>query len=73
MSRTLQSLYCSLQILEAKEVYLLMHDDYYISRNVRTLWYFDHLNRIISTVKPSVPHQVSVSVSFTVFGIIKQK
>ena len=42
-----------------------MHDAYYISRNVRALWYFDHLNRIISTAKSTILLKVSLEYVYT--------
>uniref|UniRef100_A0A914X515 SZT2 n=1 Tax=Plectus sambesii TaxID=2011161 RepID=A0A914X515_9BILA len=32
---------------DAAEVFLLMRRDFRVSRNVRALWYFDHLNRTV--------------------------
>ncbi|XP_013407252.1 KICSTOR complex protein SZT2 isoform X2 [Lingula anatina] len=35
------------EILEAGNVYVLMKREYRISRNIRALWYFGHLNQVI--------------------------
>ncbi|VDN58250.1 unnamed protein product [Dracunculus medinensis] len=36
------------EIREAREVFLFMHRDFRVSRNIRALWLFDHLNKFVS-------------------------
>ena len=46
--------------MEAGHVYLLMENEYRISRNSRASWYFKHLNSVIDTNDES---QVGVNVN----------
>lgn len=37
-----------MQMAEAADVYLLMKEEYRISRNTRAAWFFDHLSQTVT-------------------------
>ena len=46
------------QVVDAREVYVLMRSEYRVSRNTRASWFFKNLNKVLDFTP--VTHKVSV-------------